>query len=114
MSDADAIIEKPEEPNLSQEEQDEQDILAQDDALETLVRAANDPFGNLIATSLHSAKANKKVITYYDYAEELDSNDENKVKGRSIQGTRKSSVTVDTEITEVEPSIVARRAIERG
>jgi hypothetical protein len=96
---------------LSDEDNAEQEILAQTDALETLVRSANDPFGNLIAISLESKNAGKKVVTYFDYAEEMDGK---VVRGRSVQGKRKSIVSLDAKVTQTEVSVIKQRSIERG
>lgn len=93
------------------EEQDKIDIRAQVDAVETIRRSVIDTFGNIICSILSSETINKKVVTYYDYIEEMEGTT---VIGRSLQGTRNEIIDYNTTITISTPNIIGRRQVERG
>lgn len=102
---------EPAEPALSPEEQDEQAIREQPDAVEIIARSAHDPIQNIIYMAVESKALNKKVVSRFDYVEEMENN---KVVGRSMRGSRKESVLYDAEIQEIAPSVIDRRPIKRG
>lgn len=97
------------EAEKTKEQLEEESILAQDDAIETIVRSANDPFGTVIATSLESAKINKKIVKKFIYTEEYDGEI---LRGRSIKSTNVESVLIDHKITDTEASVAEKRQIE--
>jgi hypothetical protein len=102
---------EPSEPELSLEEQQEQEILAQDDAVQIQARAINDPFQSLLYISVQSEKLGKKVTTHFRYIEEVENN---KVVARSMQGGEKAILGFTDEIATTEPVILRQRPIERG
>jgi hypothetical protein len=102
---------EPEQPTLSPEEALEQQILQQSDAVQIQVRAANDPFQNIIYIVVESPKLGKKVVTEFDYIEET----ENGVAiGRSLNGAKKQILTAGAKVAAIQPHVVAQRQKARG
>lgn len=99
-------LQEPEQPVLSPEEALEQEILQQADAVQIQVRAANDPFQNIVYIAVESATLGQKVATEFDYIEET----ENGVAiGRSLNGARKQILTAGAEVAAIQPHVVAQR-----
>ena len=94
------------------EEQQEQEIIAQDDAVQLQARAINDPFQNILYIAVQSQKLGKKVATHFKYIEETENG---KVVARSMQGgADKEILNFDDEITTTQPVIIKQRPIARG
>lgn len=105
------IIKEPEKPTFTPEQEMELEIEEQDDAVQLQARAVNDPFQNILYISVQSKKLNKKVVTHFDYIEEMEGD---RIVGRSMQGGEQEILDFDAEITTTEPVIVKQRPIERG
>lgn len=104
-------IEEPEKPTLTPEQEMELEIEEQDDAVQIQARAVNDPFQNILYISVQSKKLNKKVVTHFDYIEEMEGD---RIVGRSMQGGEKETLDFNTEISTTVPKVIKQRPIERG
>lgn len=99
-------MEEIKEQVLTLEEQTELEIRKQEDSIDYVVRHTQDEFQSIIYSVLQSSSLGKKIVTYFDYIEELE---DREIVGRTMQGVRKEVMDVNIPIEVYRPNILRQR-----